>query len=272
LAEVPAPIQQGADDSSATRLTFDLTAEPSVPGAAEINPAPITLFDAVGQAYEPVRQRNVQTGVEAYRIKPAGASNRTAESIEETDIVAVARALLIDRRPVRIAPKGSTAANFLTFGAQKLVRYVLNPDIAAALGIPAASDHSSMPAYKAIPMPMEPHPVSKNLILYGPPGTGKTYETAREAVLLCNGVAPDTRKEVMSEYARLTAAGRIEFVPFHQSYSYEEFVEGLRPVESEDGSPGFGLTTKMGVLRRLARRAETSSGTGGSSTRMPTCL
>jgi hypothetical protein len=67
----------------------------------------------------------------------------------------------------------------------------------------------------------------------------------------------------MGAYRRLAEAGRIEFVTFHQSYAYEEFVEGLRPVQGEEGSAGFHLQPEPGVLRRVARRAETSTGSGG---------
>jgi hypothetical protein len=102
-----------------------------------------------------------------------------------------------------------------------------------------------------------------NLILYGPPGTGKTFATAEEALRLCGEAIPDDREELMAIYRRLTEAGRIEFVTFHQSYAYEEFVEGLRPVQGEEGSAGFHLQPEPGVLRRVARRAETSTGSGG---------
>jgi hypothetical protein len=102
-----------------------------------------------------------------------------------------------------------------------------------------------------------------NLILYGPPGTGKTFATAEEAVRLCGEPVPEDRAELMASYRRLSDAGRIEFVTFHQSVSYEDFIEGLRPTRTgEDGGAGFGLKPEQGVFRRIVRRAETSTGPG----------
>lgn len=111
-----------------------------------------------------------------------------------------------------------------------------------------------------------------NLILYGPPGTGKTFATAREAVKLCSsGVNLDDRTAVEAEYRRLVEARQVEFVTFHQSYSYEDFVEGLRPpVSSKDGEgdedkSGFRLEVSPGVFHRIATRAAASKGSTGKS-------
>lgn len=69
-----------------------------------------------------------------------------------------------------------------------------------------------------------------NVILYGPPGTGKTYSVQRRALdIVEDGSTKDlSSEEVGDTFREHRARGRIEFVTFHPSYSYEEFVEGFR--------------------------------------------
>ncbi len=82
--------------------------------------------------------------------------------------------------------------------------------------------------------------VGKNTILYGPPGTGKTYNAVLYAVAVIENKLFSTIKkekdtDVLARFKKYKDEGRIEFTTFHQSYGYEEFIEGLKPV-MEDGN------------------------------------
>lgn len=73
-----------------------------------------------------------------------------------------------------------------------------------------------------------------NQILYGPPGTGKTYLTRAYAVAICEGrplgdVLKDDYTAIKTRYNKLCTDKRVKFVTFHQSYGYEDFIEGIKP-------------------------------------------
>jgi 5-methylcytosine-specific restriction protein B len=106
------------------------------------------------------------------------------------------------------------------------------------------------------PGPIMTQPIALNCILYGPPGTGKTFRTAELAVRICDSHASAARGEVMTRYEELRQAGRIQFVTFHQSYGYEDFVEGLRP-ESVNGQISYPV--RSGVFRRICDTARRSA-------------
>ena len=77
----------------------------------------------------------------------------------------------------------------------------------------------------------------KNVIFYGPPGTGKTYTTAKRADEICKTESEKELTdytEIMKKYNELKEKNRIEFITFHQSYGYEEFIEGIKPVVSNE--------------------------------------
>ncbi|MBR6069056.1 MAG: AAA family ATPase [Ruminococcus sp.] len=74
---------------------------------------------------------------------------------------------------------------------------------------------------------------SLNQILYGPPGTGKTYNVVKYAVELIERrkmPAGESYGAIRARFDEYTNSGQIRFTTFHQSLSYEEFVEGIRPV------------------------------------------
>ena len=82
--------------------------------------------------------------------------------------------------------------------------------------------------------------VGLNTILYGPPGTGKTYHTVIYAVAIIenkelDAVKAESYQDVLNRYNEYKAQGRIEFTTFHQSYGYEEFIEGIRPSVVDEG-------------------------------------
>lgn len=88
------------------------------------------------------------------------------------------------------------------------------------------------------------HPL--NLILFGPPGTGKTYNTINKAVAIADSLSEEelerkyrTRNELTARYRKLVDDNRIVFTTFHQSMSYEDFIEGIKPVTRKDGSIGY---------------------------------
>ena len=102
--------------------------------------------------------------------------------------------------------------------------------------------------------PAEPLDFPLNLILYGPPGTGKTYNTISRAVEIVDSVELE-RAEAVARFEELRAEHRIGFVTFHQSYAYEEFIEGLRPDVDENARGGASYSVRAGTLKTMALRA-----------------
>ncbi|MBR0295365.1 MAG: AAA family ATPase [Bacilli bacterium] len=108
--------------------------------------------------------------------------------------------------------------------------------------------------YKKVPL---------NLILYGAPGTGKTYATA----LLANSIIEKAdktvdelisnqsginRAQLMAKYNQYVENGRVVFTTFHQSYGYEDFIQGLRP---DTESEGIKFVPFDGVFKKIADTA-----------------
>jgi 5-methylcytosine-specific restriction endonuclease McrBC GTP-binding regulatory subunit McrB len=105
--------------------------------------------------------------------------------------------------------------------------------------------------------PAGPCPEPESIILYGPPGTGKTWSTTERAlqILLGPGGVPTSEDARAILFRNLQRNGRIEFVTFHQSYGYEEFVEGIRPVLDVGAGGDVRYEVHHGAFKRIALRA-----------------
>lgn len=103
--------------------------------------------------------------------------------------------------------------------------------------------------------------VTLNTILYGPPGTGKTYHTVIYAVAIIENrelaaVEAEDYPSVLRRYNEYKAQGRVEFTTFHQSYGYEEFIEGIKPfVDSEEECSDIRYSIQPGIFKRFCEQA-----------------
>lgn len=105
-----------------------------------------------------------------------------------------------------------------------------------------------------------------NQILYGPPGTGKTYSTTLRAVTLADPEwvreleeqdddSDEFRTLIKSRYDELVKNGRIAFTTFHQSFAYEDFIEGIRAnIDNETNSLAYKV--EPGVFKKIAAEAD----------------
>ena len=112
-------------------------------------------------------------------------------------------------------------------------------------------------AASASPAPVSPTKIPLNQILYGPPGTGKTYATVEKALeifaqagLRDIGVTDTERRRC---FDKLMRDGHIRFVTFHQSFCYEDFVEGIRAATDDDGKISYEV--KDGIFKELCAAA-----------------
>ena len=99
---------------------------------------------------------------------------------------------------------------------------------------------------------------SLNTILYGPPGTGKTYNSVNYAVAIIEGkdidvIVSENHDEVLKRYNAYKEQGMIAFTTFHQSYGYEEFIEGIKPVV--DANDNVQYSVEDGIFKSFCKTA-----------------
>lgn len=116
---------------------------------------------------------------------------------------------------------------------------------------------------------MEADSIALNQILFGPPGTGKTYHTVTEAVKIADNKYfsenISNRENLQSRFNELLIndwtkpEGQICFCTFHQSFSYEDFVEGIKPLKPEKGDAFIKYDVVEGIFKKICRHADASN-------------
>lgn len=100
-----------------------------------------------------------------------------------------------------------------------------------------------------------------NQILYGPPGTGKTYHTINYAVAIIENtdiesIKTESRKDVLQRFEEYKHKGLVQFITFHQSFSYEDFVEGIKPkTTGEENHSTVIYEIEDGIFKTIANNA-----------------
>ena len=117
------------------------------------------------------------------------------------------------------------------------------------------------------------HRMAKNIILYGTPGTGKTYSSVQYAVAIIEekpfaDVKSEDYNAVFVRYLKYKEDGLVAFTTFHQSFGYEEFIEGIRPVVSSEDKAESGREIEYevhdGIFKAFCDKAGTPIGSGAS--------
>jgi 5-methylcytosine-specific restriction endonuclease McrBC GTP-binding regulatory subunit McrB len=111
---------------------------------------------------------------------------------------------------------------------------------------------------------------SLNTILYGPPGTGKTYNTIDRALEIVNenfySTNKNNRKEITQKFNELLIKdfdkqdGQIAFCTFHQSMSYEEFIEGIKPLKPSGANEMVHYDVVPGIFKKMCELAREQHG------------
>ncbi len=154
------------------------------------------------------------------------------------------------------------AANAPALGQGNPAIFLTVPTYEALVALCDAYDNTDAPEVSAMPIdttvPM-PTIAPLNQILFGPPGTGKTYATIDEALCILDPEFfeqnKDDRAVLKTRFDQLVVTEQVRFVTFHQSFSYEDFVEGLRAVTNDDKQLEY--LVEPGVFKRLCDDART---------------
>ncbi|RBQ31452.1 hypothetical protein CRU92_06685 [Arcobacter sp. FW59] len=154
--------------------------------------------------------------------------------------------------------KGRYFDGFLNFARNELKYDIqeVNPHYDKESELKQEKESRNMPKEENIKIELK----IKNIMLYGAPGVGKTHNYKRLITMIENGIDEKTIFDTISEntntdnfdssvFENIKKENRLEFVTFHQSYSYEDFIEGFRP--NENGN----INLENGIFKKLCEKA-----------------
>lgn len=166
-------------------------------------------------------------------------------------------------REVKWTKKGLKVGRWAIKTLTDITKYQETQDVLYKLDLTSA-DFADLIQFSNIPL---------NQILYGPPGTGKTYGTIDKVLeILCEcgeiDSIPQERDEKKALFDKFMGKeqnmeqGQIGFVTFHQSYGYEDFVEGIRPRlggenDESQTSEKMEYEIKDGIFKKMCKEAQT---------------
>lgn len=202
---------------------------------------------ALGQVSETVKEREASTSEKIFYKESVGKVSRVSIKIDyNLWNKPITKEILPNNQAFQEFYAGIPGTNFKATKAQ----YETIKELISQLDI------LQEPQEEYIPNKLPKHPL--NFILYGPPGTGKTFQTVNYALSIIENrslkeLALEERTILRDRFEKYLSEGQIAFVTFHQSFSYEDFVEGIKPVLKKKQ---VLYSIEQGIFKKIALKAQ----------------
>lgn len=224
-------------------------------------------FFAVSDRFSPIKQPTLKiAGYETssgQQLALALDNKKTTIYLSQGDWLDTVRPQLQDIVPYTPDKSRSSnlAANAPNLAIGNAIIKVVVPTMNALIALCEAYDDSDSEDRKPIATTNTNKDITMlplNQILYGPPGTGKTYSTIDESLRILDpeflGQNRSNRKQLKERFDHFVGLGQVRFTTFHQSFSYEDFVEGLR-AELDEDSKQLNYYIEDGIFKLLCNAA-----------------
>lgn len=197
------------------------------------------VFNLTTKGFRYISKTPISSNHEAFDGPPEAYLNKSATLDNRETILANIIESALELLPLTVK------SGFLKHTKEDLKEMVFNKDFRAKV-----FEELNVPIDDTQPNKKMNHPL--NQILFGPPGTGKTYTSIDKAVFIASGKS-DIHEINKPIFDQLRKEGQIEFVTFHQGYSYEDFMVGIKPNTDTEQ-----LTFKphKGIFYKLVERAK----------------